>query len=44
MEKPVFDAELKQTSISVKFWVDYLKEYDVPKINEIVETIDTTLI
>jgi len=39
VEIPAFDTELHQYSITVAFWIHYLKEYEFPKIS----TIDTNV-
>lgn len=39
VDMPAFDTELHQYSITVSFWIDYLKEYELPKIMSIDENI-----
>lgn len=38
LEMPAFDTELHQYTISVRFWIHYLKEYEFPKILTIADT------
>jgi len=39
IEVPAFDTELHQYSFTVSFWCHYLKEYEVPRIEIIEQTI-----
>lgn len=41
VEIPAFDTELHQYSITVNFWIHYLKEYEFPKILSIDLEINT---
>lgn len=43
VDKPWFDKEVHQYSIAINFWVDYLKEYEFPSIQDIVTEIETNI-
>lgn len=41
IDKSTFDKEIHQYSVTVTFWVDYLKEYVFPSIQDIDTQIET---